>query len=120
MGNRIIISVKWHCPESTQFSGAIYANPSRSLYKLFGMRASYEMAKGPKKSYMHSGVVSTIMKGVVHGLKHPGSILSAGPVDQNGGEFIFKRGENIYAHRMMHNQDHAEVEEVLKACGVTL
>lgn len=76
------------------------------------------MAKGPKKSYMKGGTVGAIFKGIAHGVMHPGSILSSGPIDQNGGEFVFRKGENVYAHRMMNNQDHAEVDEVLKASGV--
>ena len=63
----------------------IYADPSRSLYKLFGLVRS--LSWGNKKpNYMSFGLVGAIMKGISAGLKAGSNAFKSGDKKQNGGE----------------------------------
>ncbi|KAI0076830.1 hypothetical protein K474DRAFT_1662562 [Panus rudis PR-1116 ss-1] len=109
--------------ETTQFRGIIYADPSRSLYRIFGLTESLERtpAGKQKRGYLAGqsflgNVLSSIWKGP---LMHPHHIGKQGKLSQLGGEFIFGPGKACsYASRMQHTEDHVDVSELMQEANV--
>ncbi|KAJ3557469.1 hypothetical protein NM688_g1460 [Phlebia brevispora] len=111
--------------ETTGFTGPIYANPSRDLFRHFNLVENLARTPSdqPKKSYLagHStlgNAIDSIWKGP---MKHPQLIGKQGNIFQLGGDFIFGPGNTCsFASRMKHTEDHVEVEALLAEVGITL
>ncbi|KAG7095672.1 hypothetical protein E1B28_006389 [Marasmius oreades] len=115
-----------HYAERTGFSGKIYAEPTRVLYRSLGMdietlattpadqeRPSYLAATG---SRLKNALVST-WEGP---LKHPSLLGKQGAISQLGGDFVFGPGNRCsFSHIMQHTEDHVEIQELMKHAGVT-
>ncbi|KAG6810528.1 hypothetical protein H0H92_011446 [Tricholoma furcatifolium] len=83
-------------PETTGFTGPIYADPSRALYHALGMTIT-NLETTPsgeqRKSYLTKGVLSNAMSSIWNGpLKHPNLIGKQGNISQLGGEFVLGPG----------------------------
>ena len=93
----------------------IVSDPTRSIYKLFGMtRMSF--SPGRRGSYIQNGMAvntaKSLKRNMAMPLKDPGSLAGL------GGEFVLGPGlECSFAHRMTATRDHAELHDILKAIG---
>ncbi|PVG01731.1 hypothetical protein CPB86DRAFT_781105 [Serendipita vermifera] len=106
--------------ENINYPYPIYADPTRNLHKKLDLVVNLKGAAAgdKKKSYIPSVAASTI-NSIMHGLSHITSVMKMGNFAQNGGDFVLGPGlDVVYAHRMKNTQDHAEIEEVMKAAGV--
>jgi len=102
--------------KNTGFQGRIFADPSRALYRHFGMTEN--IAAGgkddPKPSYVEN-TISTTLKSMGRGALEPSSWGKQGNLSQNGGDFILGPGNTCsLAHRMRHSTDHMDFEDLLK------
>ncbi|KAI0321204.1 AhpC/TSA antioxidant enzyme-domain-containing protein [Amylostereum chailletii] len=100
------------------FTGEIYANPDRSLYRALGMVES--LARAPageeKRSYLQHVGIFKLTYALSKNLAYVGK---QGNIAQNGGEFVLGPGSGChYGHIMQHSGDHVEVSELMKAAGV--
>ncbi|KAG6915938.1 hypothetical protein DXG01_009204 [Tephrocybe rancida] len=109
--------------EKTKFTGPIYADPTRTLYRALGM--NIEKLEGTpagqeRKSYLKEGAMTNALKSIWKGpLTHPNLIGKQGNISQLGGEFVFGPGLSCsFAWRMQHTEDHIEIAELLKQAGV--
>ncbi|KAG5349925.1 hypothetical protein C0989_001252, partial [Termitomyces sp. Mn162] len=77
---------------TTKFSGPIYADPSRSLYRALGMNIEKLEGTPPgqqRKSYLTTGPLKNAMKSIWKGpLKHPNLLGKQGNISQLGGDFV--------------------------------
>ncbi|CAA7269852.1 unnamed protein product [Cyclocybe aegerita] len=115
-----------HYTETTKFTGAIYADPSRELYHALGMTIE-NLQRTPageeRPSYLRGmsllgGTLRSIWRGPV---RKPTLIGKQGNISQLGGEFIFGPGNKCsFASRMKHTEDHIEVADLMKEAGVVL
>jgi len=101
--------------ERTGFQGAIYADPTRSVYHALGMnieRLATTPANQKKRSYIHTHTVSNIFSSIgvptirsidlfqctnrawQHALVNPGLIGKQGNISQLGGEFVMGPGKH--------------------------
>lgn len=126
---------KTHHLELTAFTGSIYADPSRALYRILGMNIENKDAtpKGEtRKSYLTQNAFAIAVKSIwvcpfvytqantsilmmpayisnvlgQRGLSHAGLIGKQGNFGQLGGEFVFGPGETCsFASRMRHTED---------------
>jgi hypothetical protein len=71
---------------STGAKYPIYADPSQSLYKLFGLVRNLTWGKKDPE-YMSFGLVGGIFKGISAGLKAGPNAFKSGDKKQNGGEY---------------------------------
>ncbi|KAF8621933.1 hypothetical protein AX15_007396 [Amanita polypyramis BW_CC] len=96
--------------ESANFSGVIYADPSRELYHTLGMTME-TLARTPtgqtKRSYLTTSMFSNVIQSIWRGpLKHPNLIGKQGNISQLGGDFILGPGRSCsFASRMQHTED---------------
>lgn len=63
----------------------IYADPSQSLYKLFGLVRNLKWGKKDPE-YMSFGMFSGVIKGIAAGLRAGSNAFKSGDKQQNGGE----------------------------------
>ncbi|KAG5726143.1 hypothetical protein E4T56_gene2502 [Termitomyces sp. T112] len=108
---------------TTKFSGPIYADPSRSLYRALGMNIEKLEGTPPvqqRKSYLTTGPLKNAMKSIWKGpLKHPNLLGKQGNISQLGGDFVLGPGLICsFAWRMQHTEDHVEIAELLEKAGV--
>ncbi|KLO15810.1 hypothetical protein SCHPADRAFT_870601 [Schizopora paradoxa] len=108
----------------TKFTGKIYADPTRELYKSLGMTIETLQGtpKGEKlRSYIPSGIVMDALRSIWRGpLQNPLSIGKQGNISQLGGDFVFGPGiQCSYARPMKHTQDHIEVADLMAAAGIS-
>ncbi|KAF5376209.1 hypothetical protein D9615_008488 [Tricholomella constricta] len=110
-------------PETTQFHGPIYADPSRALYHALGM--NIEKLEGTpagqeRRGYLTKGAFVNAMQSIWKGpLKHPSLIGKQGNISQLGGDFVLGPGPQCtFASRMQHTEDHIEVRDLMKKAGV--
>jgi len=105
---------------NSSFSGTVYADPSRELFKALGMTIeSLKRTPGGEKpkSYV-GGLIAVTLKSII-GIRNPMHIGKQGNFSQLGGEFIIGPGRTCsFAHRMMHTQDHIEVCDLLEKAEV--
>ncbi|KAL5536151.1 CCT3 [Sanghuangporus sanghuang] len=104
--------------ENTGFTGNIYADPSRELYRKLGMTTENLKATptGQKKRSYVPGSVSNVLK---RPITHPLQLGKQGNISQLGGDFIFGPGNTChFAHLMEHTEDHIEVADLTKEAGV--
>ncbi|KAH8111977.1 AhpC/TSA antioxidant enzyme-domain-containing protein [Phellopilus nigrolimitatus] len=108
--------------KDTGFTGDIYADPSRELYRKLNMTVE-TLAGTPageqKRSYV-TGALSNVLKSIWRGpVSHPLHMGKQGNISQLGGDFIFGPGNTCqFAYLMKHTQDHVEVAELMEAAGV--
>ncbi|KAL1593170.1 hypothetical protein SLS60_010778 [Paraconiothyrium brasiliense] len=102
--------------QTTKCPFPIYADPTRKLYDLLQMTRTWEMGKKPE--YIQSNMFFTSVQSIVQSLKTGSNALKGGDFKQVGGEFLFEDGKCVWAHRMKHTRDHAEVTEVRQLLGL--
>lgn len=120
----------------------VYTDPSRKLFDTLGMIKTLQLGQRPQYTRKH--MASTVVTGVLQGLKQVKSGLAtkAGDQRQVGGEFLFEpaeitspiptpneeKKENEYSseeksitwcHRMKSTRDHTEIPELKKLLGLT-
>lgn len=120
----------------------IYTDPSRKLFDSLGMIKTLQL--GPRPAYTRKSMASTVVSGVLQGLKQVKSGLAtkSGDHRQVGGEFLFEpieinspiptpneeKQELEYGpeektinwcHRMKSTRDHSEIPELKKLLGIT-
>ncbi|CDO73617.1 hypothetical protein BN946_scf185014.g87 [Trametes cinnabarina] len=96
--------IKTYC-ETTGYSYAMYADPSRSLYTTFGLVESLERtpAGEQKRSYLGKSFLGNVVKSIWEGpLKHPQFVGKQGNISQLGGDFIFGPGERKRSFQYLH------------------
>ncbi|GJE89554.1 AhpC/TSA antioxidant enzyme family protein [Phanerochaete sordida] len=103
-------------------AGAIYADPARALFRLFGFPENLALtpAGEQRKSYLAGrSFIGNALSSIWNGLKAPHHLGKQGNLSQLGGEFIFGPGNQCtYASRMKHTEDHIEVADLMKEAGV--
>ncbi|KAF1967830.1 hypothetical protein BU23DRAFT_558996 [Bimuria novae-zelandiae CBS 107.79] len=102
--------------QTTNCPFPIYADPTRKLYDLLNMTRTLDLGKKPE--YFQSNMLFTTVQSIVQGLKTGSNALKGGDLKQVGGEFLFDHGKCVWAHRMRHTRDHAEVSEVRQLLGL--
>jgi len=107
--------------ELTNFSGPIFADPSRELYHALGMTIE-TLSRTPKgqqkRSYLTTSILGQTAQSIWRALQRPTLIGKQGNISQLGGEFIFGPGKTCsFAYRMQHTEDHVEVAELMEAAG---
>src|SRR5688500_15990535 len=91
----------------------IYANPSRSLYDIFGMLRTISLGSQPE--YIKGSLPSLVARAIMQALRRVGSgdALKGGDFKQVGGEFLFtitggdQEAKVTWCHRMRNTQDHS-------------
>ncbi|KAI0348203.1 hypothetical protein BDW22DRAFT_1350370 [Trametopsis cervina] len=101
----------------------IYADTSRALFKHFGLTENLQTtpADQPVKNYIAGrSRLGNALNSIWNGpLQHPQHIGKQGNISQLGGEFIFGADNQcLFAYRMLHTEDHTDVEELMKHAGV--
>jgi hypothetical protein len=110
----------------------IYANPSRSLYDIFGMIRTINPGSQPE--YIKGSLPSYVIKGIMQAVKRIGSgdVLKAGDAKQVGGEFLFTIGAagdeegspedtNVkvtWCHRMKNTRNHSSTSDIQQVLGI--
>ncbi|KAJ3851518.1 AhpC/TSA antioxidant enzyme-domain-containing protein [Lentinula lateritia] len=102
-------------------SSKIFADPSLSVFHGLGMDMQ-TLARTPtgdkRASYLTEGIIKGSLWSIWRALKNPRLIGKQGNIAQLGGEFILGPGNRcIFAHRMQHTEDHAEISELLEGAG---
>jgi hypothetical protein len=131
--------------EATNCPFPIYADPTCRLYATLGMTRT--LALGPRPEYMRKGMLYSMARSVVQGLKQlkGGLAAKAGDLQQVGGEFLFEPVAGVaddataasrlstpasseadgiseekrvtWCHRMRNTRDHAEIPELREVLG---
>jgi len=123
----------------------IYTDPSRKLFDSLGMIKTLQL--GARPTYTRKSMTSTVVTGVLQGLKQVKSGLATKSGDQRqvGGEFLFEPVDVVnsptptvpsgdetkddeygleektikWCHRMKSTRDHTEIPELKKLLGLT-
>ncbi|KAK2764321.1 hypothetical protein FQN54_009013 [Arachnomyces sp. PD_36] len=108
----------------------IYANPSRSLYDIFGMLKT--MSLGTQPEYIKGSLPSYIARGIMQAFRRigAGDVLKGGDSRQVGGEFLFTAGgageetsnpeaKVTWCHRMKNTRDHSSLAEIKGQLGIS-
>ncbi|KAG6916691.1 hypothetical protein DXG01_005758 [Tephrocybe rancida] len=108
--------------EMTHFTGPIYADPSRTIYRALGMTVE-NVKPTPsgevRRSYLTKSRTAVTVISAWRAFMRPNLIGKQGNVYQLGGEFIMGPGlACTFASRMQHTEDHVETQELLKHAGV--
>ncbi|TDL19363.1 hypothetical protein BD410DRAFT_792170 [Rickenella mellea] len=107
--------------KDTGFTGPIYTDPTRKLYRALGMtrESMAGPASGaPKRSYVR-GVFSVTMRSIRRGIRNPLHVGKQGNFSQIGGDLILGPGNKVsFVHLMENSQDHIDVPELMQAAGV--
>lgn len=102
--------------QTTNCPFPIYADPTRKLYDLLSMTRTWDLGKKPE--YIQSNLFFTSVQSIVQSLKTGSNALKGGDFKQVGGEFLFEDGKCVWAHRMKHTRDHAEISAVRELLGL--
>lgn len=102
--------------QTTNCPFPIYADPTRKIYDLLNMTRTLELGKKP--GYIQSNLFVTSVQSIVQSLKTGSNALKGGDFKQVGGEFLFEDGKCVWAHRMRHTRDHAEITQVKELLGL--
>lgn len=95
----------------------IYADPSKKLYKEFGMIRTLSL--GPKSpDYMQYSIPSAVVRAIYQGIKAGRGAFKGGDYWQVGGEVLFEDGQVSWCHRMKNTRDHAEIPEIRRQLGL--
>ncbi|KAL5494569.1 hypothetical protein ACEPAI_30 [Sanghuangporus weigelae] len=110
--------------KNTGFTGNIYADPSRELYRKLGMTTENLKITptGQKKRSYVPETVPSVLKSIWKGpITHPLQLGKQGNISQLGGDFIFGPGNTChFTHLMEHTEDHIEVVDLMKEAGVKI
>ncbi|KAF8880384.1 AhpC/TSA antioxidant enzyme-domain-containing protein [Mucidula mucida] len=111
--------------QDTKFTGKIYADPSRKLYRSLGMTVenlSGTPSGETKRSYIKTSTLTNALQSIYKGpLSHPSLMGKQGNISQLGGDFIFGPNKELtFCSRMKHTEDHVEISELMKEAGITL
>lgn len=100
----------------TQF--AIYADPTKKLYKTLGM--SWTLRPGPRTDYMKGINEVQWVKGQIQQILQEDKELrtKGGSWLWVGGEFMFKDEAPVWCHRMKNYRGHSSIEVVRRLLGV--
>ncbi|OCH90542.1 hypothetical protein OBBRIDRAFT_730608 [Obba rivulosa] len=113
--------IKNYC-EATGFTGEMYADPSRALYRTFGLIQNLDLtpAGTEKRSYLSKSFLGNVVKSIWNGpLKNPQHIGKQGNITQLGADFVLGPGQECtFVWRMQHTEDHMEVADLMKEAGV--
>jgi len=109
--------------ELCQFTGPIYADPTRTLFHTLGMTNETVGGGQPEEarpSYLATtttwGLISSSLKRIATNV---GFLGKQGNFSQNGGEFVLGPGKKCsFAARMEHSINHVPVEDLMHAAGV--
>ncbi|KAJ3502830.1 hypothetical protein NMY22_g18453 [Coprinellus aureogranulatus] len=108
--------------ETTGFTGDIYADPSRKVFRGLGMIENLKgLPSGEKApSYLKGrGVLANTLTSIKRTFSAPSLIGKQGNISQNGGEFVLGPGNQCtFASRMEHTMQHTSVEDLMRAAGV--
>jgi hypothetical protein len=101
-----------HYKAATNCPWPIYADPTRKLYKSFGM--TWTLTPGPRPAYCGDmNIMEQAWGQVVQQYRiGPKKSLQGGQPFQIGGEFLFEDGRVVWCHRMRNFRDHSEVADV--------
>ena len=126
--------------EATACQYPIYTDPSRRLYRIFGMVRTLNLGNRVPRYIRHS-FMSGIIQSIIQALKriYQGDLFKAGDIKQVGGEFLFENTSEVnqtsdanstetsdsnsrvnvtWCHRMANTRDHSEVEVIRRILGV--
>lgn len=98
--------------EETSDAYPLYSDPSGKIHEKLSMKRTYEGFTEPP-SYSYSSFPGAIFKDLQQRWKRGWSGLKGGPIDQQGGEWIFERGKLKYAHRMQKVNDHLTADRLV-------
>lgn len=90
----------------------VFTDPSRRLFANLGMKRT--MAVSPNPPYVRHSTLGLVLKSVMQMIWSGWGALKGGDYIQNGGEWIFKEGKCVWAHRMKTMSDHMPAEELLQ------
>jgi hypothetical protein len=130
--------------DSTECPFPIYADPSRQLYEMFGLKRT--LALGSRPEYIRKSLLTTTVLSVAQTLKQikSSNAMNGGDIQQVGGEFLFEPlsfveafengvepttpitplGLNdeektvTWCHRMRNTRDHTEIPELREVLGL--
>lgn len=120
--------IKFYAQE-TKSKYPIYADPSRTLFKKFGLLMTTKLGKKP--DYVPFGIWAGTKKWLLTMIKAGRGTFKAGDVKQVGGEqipfteiteirFLLGPGYNcIWGHRMTATRDHVEIAELREVIGLS-
>ena len=124
--------------KETKCQYPVYAEPSKRLHGLLGMKSSLSLgSRSP--GYIRHSLMAGAAKSIVQGVKRipSGDALSAGDMRLNGGEFLFELRELhpvaekqteqtesasvrlMWSHLMSNSRDHTEVSELRRILRIT-
>ncbi|KAF9528131.1 hypothetical protein CPB83DRAFT_854953 [Crepidotus variabilis] len=113
-----------HFREMTGFKGNIYTNPSRDLFRAFGMTTTTQTtpAGETRKSYLTSTKTQVVLNSLWDIAKKPYLFFAkTGNLSQNGGELILGPGlQCSFASIMQHSEDHTELVDLMRVAGVQI
>ncbi|KAJ6070741.1 hypothetical protein N7467_012060 [Penicillium canescens] len=98
--------------EETSDTFPIYSDPSAKIYEKLKMKRTWQAFNEPPP-YSCESFPSALLKDLKQRWKRGWGALKGGPVDQQGGEWIFQRGRLKYAHRMQAVNDHLTADQLL-------
>lgn len=90
----------------------IYSDGSGKIYEKLHMKRTLEGFTTPPP-YSPESYTSALAQYVKQRSKNMIAALMGGPMDQQGGEWIFHRGKLRYSHRMEGANDHLTAEQLL-------
>ncbi|MBW0533636.1 hypothetical protein O181_073351 [Austropuccinia psidii MF-1] len=92
----------------------IYSDNTRKLFDALSMIANLGFGDSKTQGhYITESLPSAILTSVVNTFKMgTKTFFQAGKMDQLGGEFIFQKGQCVFAHRMRTTRDHTEPEDL--------
>lgn len=98
--------------EETSDSFPIYSDPSAKIYEKLEMKRTWDGFTDPPP-YSWESFPSAFFKDLKQRWKRGWGALKGGPVNQQGGEWIFQGGKLKYAHRMQAVNDHLTADQLL-------
>ncbi|KAJ5605177.1 hypothetical protein N7510_010331 [Penicillium lagena] len=98
--------------EETTDAFPIYSDASGKIYEQLHMKRTLEGFTTPPP-YAPESFTSALAKYVKQTTKNLIAGLKGGPLDQQGGEWIFHRGKLRFSHRMEAVNDHLSAERLL-------
>ncbi|GAM89951.1 hypothetical protein ANO11243_079910 [Dothideomycetidae sp. 11243] len=109
-----------HYKATTQCPFPIFADPSRRIFKLLGMRISFNVWGTKRPEYMRNLKTTAWMAGQLRDVRsvEPHKRYMGGNLLQIGGEFLFQDGEIAWCHRMRNYRGHAEMGVIKRILDV--
>ncbi|KAK6502738.1 hypothetical protein TWF481_007785 [Arthrobotrys musiformis] len=89
----------------------IFTDPTRRIYVRLEMNKS--LASSTRPAYMEHSLLSLIIRSMGQMVKSGYGAFKGGDFWQNGGEWIFREGRCLWAHRMETTSDHVTAKELV-------